>query len=73
MARLLSCASCLYLQAEVSGLAGSVNGDYLDPQLDELLKMADSRGQSLYHFTIDRALVGERVRSLPTIGLNRLG
>ncbi|MFZ3186564.1 MAG: SagB/ThcOx family dehydrogenase [Pseudomonas sp.] len=55
----------LYLEAEAAGLAGTGIGCYFDPQVHELLEMADSRWQSLYHFTIGRALVDERVSSLP--------
>jgi SagB-type dehydrogenase family enzyme len=55
----------LYLEAEAAGLAGTGIGCYFDPQVHELLEMADSRWQSLYHFTLGRALVDERVSSLP--------
>jgi SagB-type dehydrogenase family enzyme len=55
----------LYLEAEAAGLSGTGIGCYFDPQVHELLEMADSRWQSLYHFTIGRALVDTRVSSLP--------
>ncbi|WP_372865803.1 hypothetical protein, partial [Pseudomonas sp.] len=40
-------------------------GCYFDDSVHELLGLADSRWQSLYHFTIGRAVWDERLSSLP--------
>lgn len=40
-------------------------GCYFDDALHELLGVADSRWQSLYHFTLGRALWNERLSTLP--------
>ncbi|MCO6060077.1 nitroreductase family protein [Pseudomonas sp. MOB-449] len=55
----------LYLEAEAAGLSGTGIGCYFDDSVHELLEMADSRWQSLYHFTIGRALWDERLTTLP--------
>lgn len=55
----------LYLEAEAAGLSGTGIGCYFDDAVHELLEMADSRWQSLYHFTIGRALWDERLTTLP--------
>ncbi|MDH4561420.1 nitroreductase family protein [Pseudomonas sp. BN411] len=55
----------LYLEAEAAGISGTGIGCYFDDSVHELLEMADSRWQSLYHFTIGRALWDERLTTLP--------
>lgn len=55
----------LYLEAEAAGLSGTGIGCFFDDQVHELLELADSRWQSLYHFTIGRAVWDERLSSQP--------
>lgn len=55
----------LYLEAEAAGLSGTGIGCFFDDQVHELLELADSRWQSLYHFTLGRGLWDERLSSLP--------
>ncbi|MBT8765329.1 SagB/ThcOx family dehydrogenase [Metapseudomonas boanensis] len=55
----------LYLEAEAAGLSGTGIGCYFDDSVHELLGLADSRWQSLYHFTLGRALWDERLTTLP--------
>lgn len=55
----------LYLEAEAAGLSGTGIGCFFDDQVHELLELADSRWQSLYHFTLGRAVWDERLSSLP--------
>ncbi|HLD68310.1 MAG TPA: SagB/ThcOx family dehydrogenase [Pseudomonas sp.] len=55
----------LYLEAEAAGISGTGIGCYFDPAVHELLGLADSRWQSLYHFTLGRAIWDERLSSLP--------
>ncbi|MDH4556644.1 SagB/ThcOx family dehydrogenase [Pseudomonas sp. BN417] len=55
----------LYLEAEAAGLSGTGIGCYFDDAVHELLEIADSRWQSLYHFTLGRALWDERLTTLP--------
>jgi nitroreductase len=55
----------LYLEAEAAGLSGTGIGCFFDDQVYELLELADSRWQSLYHFTIGRAVWDERLSSAP--------
>ncbi|WPC04479.1 SagB/ThcOx family dehydrogenase [Pseudomonas benzenivorans] len=55
----------LYLEAEAAGLSATGIGCYFDEALHELLGLADSRWQSLYHFTLGRALWDERLSTLP--------
>ncbi|WP_068829117.1 SagB/ThcOx family dehydrogenase [Pseudomonas sp. BMS12] len=55
----------LYLEAEAAGLSGTGIGCFFDDQVHELLELADSRWQSLYHFTIGRAVWDERLSSAP--------
>ncbi|MFC5697861.1 nitroreductase family protein [Pseudomonas sp. GCM10022186] len=55
----------LYLEAEAAGLSGTGIGCYFDDSVHELLEIADSRWQSLYHFTIGRAQWDERLTTLP--------
>ena len=55
----------LYLEAEAAGLSGTGIGCFFDDQVHELLELADSRWQSLYHFTIGRAVWDARLSSAP--------
>ncbi|MBM7061457.1 SagB/ThcOx family dehydrogenase [Pseudomonas sp. UL073] len=55
----------LYLEAEAAGLSATGIGCYFDDAVHELLGVADSRWQSLYHFTVGRAVWDERLTSLP--------
>ncbi|CAD5109053.1 SagB/ThcOx family dehydrogenase [Zestomonas carbonaria] len=55
----------LYLEAEAAGLSGTGIGCFFDDAVHELLGLADSRWQSLYHFTLGRAEWDERLTSLP--------
>lgn len=55
----------LYLEAEAAGLSATGIGCYFDDALHELLGDADSGWQSLYHFTLGRAVWDERLTSLP--------
>ncbi|WP_457977915.1 SagB/ThcOx family dehydrogenase [Ectopseudomonas composti] len=62
----------LYLEAEAAGLSGTGIGCYFDDALRELLGDADSGWQSLYHFTLGRAVWDERLTSLPAYSQLRL-
>ena len=62
----------LYLEAEAAGLSGTGIGCYFDDALRELLGDADSGWQSLYHFTLGRAVWDERLTSLPAYSQPRL-
>lgn len=55
----------LYLEAEAAGLSATGIGCYFDDALHELLGDADSGWQSLYHFTLGRAVWDERLTTLP--------
>jgi SagB-type dehydrogenase family enzyme len=55
----------LYLEAEAAGLSGTGIGCYFDPLVHDLLGLADTSWQSLYHFTLGRATVDMRLMSLP--------
>lgn len=55
----------LYLEAEAAGLSGTGIGCFFDLAVHELLGMADSRWQNLYHFTIGKAQGDARLSSLP--------
>jgi hypothetical protein len=55
----------LYLEAETLGLRGTGIGCFLDDAFHELLGLRDRRFQSLYHFTVGRALTDTRITTLP--------
>ncbi|AYC31513.1 SagB/ThcOx family dehydrogenase [Pseudomonas cavernae] len=55
----------LYLEAEAAGLSATGIGCFFDDAVHELLALADSRWQSLYHFTLGRAVWDDRLTSLP--------
>ncbi|MEX6504118.1 SagB/ThcOx family dehydrogenase [Pseudomonas zhanjiangensis] len=62
----------LYLEAEAAGLSATGIGCYFDDAVHDLLGVADSRWQSLYHFTLGRAVWDERLLSLPAYPEHRL-
>jgi nitroreductase len=55
----------LYLEAEAVGLQGTGIGCFFDEAMHEALGLRDARYQSLYHFTVGRAIPDTRVNSLP--------
>lgn len=55
----------LYLGAEAVGLRGTGIGCYFDDVVHELLGLRDERHQSLYHFTVGRALTDTRISTSP--------
>ena len=55
----------LYLEAETLGLRGTGIGCFLDDAFHELLGLRGRRFQSLYHFTVGRALTDTRITALP--------
>lgn len=58
----------LYLEATSLGLSATGIGCFLDDELHALLGLRDQQFQSLYHFTIGRAIVDTRVSTLPPYG-----
>lgn len=58
----------LYLEAESAGLRGTGIGCYFDDAVHELmgLNKNDDTLQSLYHFTIGKALKDNRIQTLPS-------
>ena len=55
----------LYLEAEALGLSGTGIGCYFDDALHEVLGLVSECNQSLYHFTVGRALVDSRISTQP--------
>ncbi|MDD5716485.1 MAG: SagB/ThcOx family dehydrogenase [Sulfuricurvum sp.] len=55
----------LYLEATSLGLSATGIGCFLDDEFHALLGLKDQRYQSLYHFTIGRAIVDTRISTLP--------
>lgn len=55
----------LYLESETLGLRGTGIGCFLDDAFHELLGLQGKRFQSLYHFTVGRALPDTRITTLP--------
>jgi hypothetical protein len=55
----------LYVHAEARGLRGTGIGCYFDGAVHELLGLRDTRHQSLYHFTIGRAIEDARIETTP--------
>lgn len=53
----------LYLEATSLGLSATGIGCYLDDEFHKLLGLGNNKYQSLYHFTIGRALVDGRILS----------
>lgn len=55
----------LYLEAEAAGAQGTGIGCFFDDVFHEPLGLRDRRFQSLYHFTVGRALPDTRITTLP--------
>lgn len=55
----------LYLEAEAAGLRGTGIGCYFDDALHEVLGLATTQFQALYHFTVGRPLTDDRISTLP--------
>jgi SagB-type dehydrogenase family enzyme len=55
----------LYLEAEVHDLRGTGIGCFFDDPVHELLGLSGSAWQSLYHFTVGRALDDARIETAP--------
>ena len=55
----------LYLEAEAAGVRGTGIGCFFDDPVHELLGIADTQWQSLYHFTVGGALIDDRLDNLP--------
>jgi hypothetical protein len=55
----------LYLEAEAEGLRGTGIGCYFDDALHEVLGLATTQFQALYHFTVGRPLTDDRILTLP--------
>lgn len=61
----------LYLEAEAHGLRGTGIGCFFDAAVHELLGIADTQLQSLYHFTVGEGLSDPRILTLPPTGRAR--
>jgi len=55
----------LYLEAEAAGLRGTGIGCFFDDAVHDLLGIADTRWQSLYHFTLGGPLEDQRLQTEP--------
>jgi len=55
----------LYLEAEAEGLRGTGIGCFFDDSLHELLGITSPQFQALYHFTVGRPLMDDRISTLP--------
>ncbi|MFC3608040.1 SagB/ThcOx family dehydrogenase [Stutzerimonas tarimensis] len=55
----------LYLQAEAHGLRGTGIGCFFDDPVHALLGLEGSAWQSLYHFTVGRAITDRRIETTP--------
>ena len=55
----------LYLEAEAIGISATGIGCFFDDSVHELLGLKDSGFQSLYHFTVGKGLVDNRLTTLP--------
>jgi SagB-type dehydrogenase family enzyme len=55
----------LYLEAETLALRGTGIGCFLDDAFHELLGLNNRNFQTLYHFTVGRALTDTRITTLP--------
>ncbi|WP_217423345.1 SagB family peptide dehydrogenase [Uliginosibacterium aquaticum] len=54
----------LYLEAEAMGLRGTGIGCYFDDAVHEMLGLEDTHYQSLYHFTVGKPRLDERIETL---------
>lgn len=55
----------LYLEAEAAGVRGTGIGCFFDDPVHDLLGLADSHWQSVYHFTVGTPVVDERIETTP--------
>ncbi|MEC4747402.1 SagB/ThcOx family dehydrogenase [Methylomicrobium sp. Wu6] len=55
----------LYLEAEAVGMCGTGIGCFFDDSMHDILGLQDNTFQSLYHFTVGRALEDSRLQTLP--------
>lgn len=55
----------LYMEAEAAGLAGTGIGCYFDDGLHQLIGLADTSFQSVYHFTVGQRLADGRILTEP--------
>ena len=55
----------LYLEAEAAGLRGTGIGCFFDDELKERLGLNSASFQPLYHFTVGRPLIDDRISTLP--------
>ena len=55
----------LYLEAEAAGVRGTGIGCFFDDAVHGLLGLQDNQWQSLYHFTVGKALEDKRLETLP--------
>ncbi|MGX5218095.1 nitroreductase family protein [Pseudomonas segetis] len=62
----------LYLEADAAGLSATGIGCYFDDAVHELLGLADTHWQSLYHFTLGKAVWDERLTAQPAYPRLRL-
>ena len=62
----------LYLEAEAFNLRGTGIGCFFDDQMHQLLGLRSNKWQSLYHFTVGKALEDTRIETkLPYYHLQR--
>ncbi|MGE0084295.1 MAG: SagB/ThcOx family dehydrogenase [Desulfococcaceae bacterium] len=55
----------LYLEAEAHGFRGTGIGCFFDDPVHELIGLKDNSFQSLYHFTVGKAVEDKRISTLP--------
>jgi hypothetical protein len=55
----------LYLEAEAAGFRGTGIGCFFDDAFHEVLGVADTRFQTIYHFTVGLPLIDDRITTLP--------
>ncbi|MBF0629326.1 MAG: nitroreductase family protein [Magnetococcales bacterium] len=58
----------LYLEAEAVGMRGTGIGCFMDDAFHQMIGLRSNRFQSLYHFTLGKPVVDERLRSEPPYG-----
>jgi nitroreductase len=64
----------LYLEAEACGVRGTGIGCFFDDAVHEVLGIADTTWQSLYHFTVGSPVADRRLQTLPPYAhLHRAG
>ena len=55
----------LYLEAEAIGISSTGIGCFFDDPVHETFGFSDTKFQSLYHFTIGKAVIDDRLTTLP--------